>query len=76
MVKVGVEVDELEPALDAVLGEPAVGAPVPVEAIADAADRSGRQIARNEQSELILHNPKGLIGAKDSHGDDPRKSKG
>jgi Uncharacterized protein conserved in bacteria (DUF2188). len=30
-----------------------------------------RQIAQNQQSELIIHNMNGQIGQKDSHGYDP-----
>lgn len=40
-----------------------------------AVDRA-RDISRNKQSELVIHNKDGKIGQKDSHGNDPRKSKG
>ncbi len=35
-----------------------------------------REIARNQQSELVIHNKEGKIREKDSFGNDPRKSKG
>lgn len=35
-----------------------------------------REIARNQQSELVIHNKEGKIRDKDSFGNDPRKSKG
>ncbi|BDQ12738.1 DUF2188 domain-containing protein [Sediminibacterium sp. TEGAF015] len=35
-----------------------------------------RAIARNQQSELVIHNRDGKIRDKDSFGNDPRKSKG
>lgn len=35
-----------------------------------------RQAAAQEKSELVVHNRDGKISAKDSHGHDPRKSKG
>ena len=31
---------------------------------------AGREIARNQQSELVIHRPNGQIRDKDSHGDD------
>ncbi|MDP1678910.1 MAG: DUF2188 domain-containing protein [Candidatus Nitrotoga sp.] len=35
-----------------------------------------REISRNQGSELLIHNKKGIIGQKDSHGNDPKKVKG
>lgn len=35
-----------------------------------------RAIARNQQSELVIHNRDGKIRDKDSFGNDPKKSKG
>lgn len=35
-----------------------------------------REAARKEQSELVVHNNDGRISGKDSHGHDPRRSKG
>jgi Uncharacterized protein conserved in bacteria (DUF2188) len=35
-----------------------------------------RQASRKEQSELVVHNKDGKIAQKDSHGHDPRTSKG
>jgi len=35
-----------------------------------------REISRNQQSELIIHNRNGQIGQKDSHGHDPFPPKG
>ncbi|KMO46903.1 DUF2188 domain-containing protein [Lacticaseibacillus rhamnosus] len=40
------------------------------------ATAAARQIARNQKSELIIHNQNGQISGKDSHGHDPRKIKG
>jgi len=36
----------------------------------EAVDR-GRQISRNQESELIIHNLNGRISQSDSHGNDP-----
>ena len=36
----------------------------------------GRDAARREKSELVVHNKDGRISQKDSHGHDPRRSKG
>lgn len=36
----------------------------------------GRTIAKNQQSELIIHGKNGQIRAKDSHGHDPKNIKG
>lgn len=41
----------------------------------DAVDR-GRQISRNADTELKIHNRDGQIGQSDSHGNDPRNIKG
>lgn len=35
-----------------------------------------REIAKNQQSELIIHRPDGTIRDKDSFGNDPRNIKG
>lgn len=35
-----------------------------------------REIARNQQSELIIHKPNGVIRDTDSFGNDPRNIKG
>lgn len=36
----------------------------------------GREIARNQHSELFIHNRKGQIRERDSHGNDPFPPKG
>lgn len=36
----------------------------------------GREAAKNEHSELVIKGKNGAIQQKDSHGHDPRKSKG
>jgi len=41
----------------------------------DAIDR-GREIARNQGSELIIHGTDGKIQSRDSHGNDPFPPKG
>ena len=41
----------------------------------EAEDRA-RTISRNQGSELDIHNKDGKISRKDSHGNDPRSSKG
>lgn len=41
----------------------------------DVADR-GRQISRNANTEVKIHNRDGWIGQSDSHGNDPRNIKG
>ncbi|MDR6310148.1 DUF2188 domain-containing protein [Pacificitalea manganoxidans] len=41
----------------------------------DAVDR-GREISRNQQSELRIHNRDGRIASSDSHGGDPFPPKG
>ena len=37
---------------------------------------AAREIARNQQSELIIHRPNGRTRDKDSHGQDPFPPKG
>lgn len=37
---------------------------------------AARKIARNQQSELVIHRPNGQIRGKDSHGHDPYPPKG
>lgn len=37
---------------------------------------AARNIARNQQSELVIHRPDGRIRDKDSHGNDPCPRKG
>jgi len=41
----------------------------------DAIDR-GREISRNQGTELVIHKRDGTISRRDSHGNDPRSSKG
>jgi hypothetical protein len=41
----------------------------------EAIDR-GREISRNQESELIIHRPDGRIRDRDSHGHDPYPPKG
>ncbi|MEN6082909.1 DUF2188 domain-containing protein [Chromobacterium piscinae] len=41
----------------------------------EAVDKA-REISKNQQSELVIHNKDGKIGSKDSHGNDPRNIKG
>lgn len=36
----------------------------------------GREISRNQRSELVIHRPDGTIRDKDSHGHDPYPPKG
>jgi uncharacterized protein YdaT len=36
----------------------------------DAVDRA-REISKNQETELVIHNKDGQIGKKDSHGNDP-----
>ncbi len=38
--------------------------------------KAAREIARNQQSELVIHRPNGRIRDKDSHGNDPYPPKG
>lgn len=41
----------------------------------DAID-AGREVARNQKSELVIHRPNGQIRDKDSHGSDPFPPRG
>ena len=36
----------------------------------------GREVSRNQKSELFIHNSDGKIASRDSHGNDPSSSKG
>jgi uncharacterized protein YdaT len=36
----------------------------------------GRKISQNQESEFIIHNQDGRISQSDSHGNDPKTSKG
>ena len=40
------------------------------------AEQAGRDLARAEQVEFVLHNEAGAIREKDSYGNDPRSSAG
>ena len=40
------------------------------------AEKAGRDISRNQQTELQVHRKDGTIERSDSHGNDPRSSKG
>jgi hypothetical protein len=40
------------------------------------AQRAGRDTARREKTEHVIHNRDGQIGEKNSYGNDPRSSKG
>jgi hypothetical protein len=40
------------------------------------AEQVGRDLARSEKAEFVLHNQAGAIREKDSYGNDPRGSKG
>ena len=42
----------------------------------DEAISLGREISRNQNTELIIHGTNGRIRESDSHGNDPRKIKG
>jgi hypothetical protein len=42
---------------------------------AEAVDR-GRQLSRNKKAELVIQKQDGQIGQKDSHGNDPRSTRG
>lgn len=42
----------------------------------EAAIERAREISRNEGTELIIHNKDGRIASSDSHGNDPRSSRG
>ena len=41
-----------------------------------AAINKGRQVARNQQSELLIHGRNGRIRARDSYGNDPYPPRG
>lgn len=41
----------------------------------EAEDR-GREISRNQETELVIHKKDGKISRKDSHGNDPHPPKG
>lgn len=43
-----------------------------VEATKAAAEKVGREISRNQGTELQVHNKDGAIAGSDSHGHDPR----
>ena len=38
--------------------------------------KRGRELAANKQAELVIKDERGRIQSKDSHGHDPRRSKG
>lgn len=40
------------------------------------AEKAGREISRNQKTELQVHRKDGTIERSDSHGNDPRSSKG
>lgn len=40
------------------------------------AEKVGREISRNQETELQVHRKDGTIERSDSHGNDPRSSKG
>lgn len=40
------------------------------------AEKLGREISRNQETELQVHRKDGTIERSDSHGNDPRSSKG
>jgi uncharacterized protein YdaT len=40
------------------------------------AEERAREISRNQETELVIHNKDGLISRKDSHGSDPYPPKG
>lgn len=42
----------------------------------DKAVDAGREVSRNQGTELRIHNTDGRIGQSDSHGHDPRKTPG
>ncbi len=42
----------------------------------EAAINRGREISRNQQTELRIHNKDGKIASSDSHGHDPHPPKG
>jgi Uncharacterized protein conserved in bacteria (DUF2188) len=40
------------------------------------ARKAGREVARKNKSELLVHGRNGNIRARNTHGNDPRRSKG
>lgn len=40
------------------------------------AEKRAREISRDQESELVIHNKDGKIARKDSHGNDPHPPKG
>lgn len=40
------------------------------------AERAARDVSKREHGELFIHRPNGQIRDRDSHGNDPRSSKG
>jgi len=40
------------------------------------AEKRGREISKNQKTEFVVHTKDGKIARKDSHGNDPRSSKG
>jgi Uncharacterized protein conserved in bacteria (DUF2188) len=54
-------------------GAPRVSKVFPTKAAAQAA---GRETARRERTEHIIHNKDGEIGSRNSYGNDPRPPKG
>lgn len=40
------------------------------------AEQRAREISRNQETELVIHNKDGKIARKDSHGNDPHPPKG
>ncbi len=38
--------------------------------------KRGRELAENKQTELVIKDENGRIAAKNSHGNDPRRTKG
>jgi len=40
------------------------------------AESRAREISRNQETELVVHNKDGIIARKDSHGNDPHPPKG
>lgn len=56
--------------------KPEGGAPLSTHRTQDAAIDQARPVARRNESELVIHRPDGTIRDSDSHGHDPRRSKG
>ena len=59
----------------AVVGEGNSRAPVVPPPQREALDRA-REISRNQHGEVFIHNRRGQIRERDSHGRDPRRSRG